>query len=213
MSNLPDPIDRRLVTPLLNNLYWVHRDIVAAIANAIPRRPDEDLPWLAAQLSREVSEIPRYKGRLDAIGFTPTEDIRIRDSLVRYRELRQTDSAIALAVGMNVVAQGTLGIIEPEYLHVYFGDFLDFFPEAIAAMREDLDTAVEFLGRQPPEAVMAELTRLWHHLHRITIPELAPLLEPIIARGIFPRTLVAESIDRFLQIAARLGVPRDAFAH
>jgi len=212
MNNQLAPIDLRLVTPLLNNLYWVHKDIVAAIANAIPQRNDTEAIWLATQLRREALEVPLYKGRLDAIGFIPTEAIRINDSKQRYRELRITKSPIVLAVGMNVVAQGTLGVIEHEYLHRYFGEFLSFFPEVISGMKEDLDVAIGYLSEQPTSDVLAEFQRLWIHLHLVTIPELTPLLEPIIARGIFPKTLVQESIERFLKIADQLGISKDAFS-
>lgn len=211
MDDLPDPVDCRLITPLLNNLYWVHRDIVEAIARSIPARSDEDIVWLSSQLRREAAEVSQYRGRLERIGFVPTQAIRIQDSLVRYRRLKETECPIELAVGMNVVAQGTLGIIEHECLYRRFPDFLPFFPEIIDGMGKDLETAIAFLREQPREAVEREMVRLWQHLHLITIPELDPLLAPLIARGIFPATIVADSIERFLAIADQIGFRADAF--
>lgn len=210
MSHELPPTDQlRMLTPLLNNLYWVHRDIVAALAHAIPQRSDTDVVWLSAQLAREAAEVPQYRSLLDRIGFVPTEEIRINDSKVRYAALKETNDPVALAIGMNVVAQGTLGIIEHELLYQSFPHFLSFFPTVIMGMREDLDIAIEYLDDQPHDEVAAEARRLWLHLHNVTAPELLPLLEPIIAAGIFPADIVDRSIDRFVEICGRLRIDRN----
>lgn len=76
--------------PLLNNLYFVHLDIVEVCARWVPRREaDDERRWLAIQLARESEEMPMYLGLIRALGHEPNVKYRIPDSLNRYRQLNR----------------------------------------------------------------------------------------------------------------------------
>lgn len=194
----------KLLAPLLNNLYWVHLDIVEVCAKWVPRRTagDERI-WLATQLKRETAEIPMYQGLLERLGIKPDPAMRIRDSLLRYRALKETEDEIDMVVGMNVVAQGTLGIIEHEQLSKFAPGLLDPFAEAAIGMRTDLDRAVLWLQKRDQAAVTEAFRRYWIHLHEISLPELTPLLEPLIKAGVFAPDLISDARRRFAEIMRR----------
>lgn len=197
----------RLLAPLLNNLYWVHLDIIDVCAKWVPRREQGDeRMWLATQLKREVSEVPMYQGLLQRLGITPDPKMRIRDSLTRYQQLKETEDEIDMVVGMNGVAQGTLGIIEHEQLYRFAPDLLAPFAEAAIGMYSDLQHAVMWMRRRERESVAAAFHRYWAHLHEVSLPEIGPLIRPLVAAGVFTEDLIRESEQRFRRIMTDTGL-------
>jgi len=70
------------------------------------------------------------------------------------------------------------------------------------------------LKRRDPGHVESLLLHYYEHLLNVTKPQLMPLLEPILALGIFQDDVVEQSIARLAMIARRLGLepPGDAAA-
>jgi hypothetical protein len=208
------PQVRAALYPLMNNLFFVHHDIIEVCSLWLPRRDrDDEREWLALQLHRETQEIPMYKAYVHAMGYSPNSAIRIPDSLQRYQTLKETDDETEIIVGMNVVAQSVIGTIEHQQLLRF--DPVLFAPlvEVLAWEAGNLQRVLAMLRRRDPSHVRELLVRYYDHLMGVTKPELLPLLDPIFALGIFETDVIDQAITRLATIAAALGVePPDELA-
>lgn len=212
---MADPADTPALTgaapaalyPLLNNLYWVHLDIVEVCSKWVPRRQRHDeRAWLAAQLAREAAEIPMYLGFLERLGREPDVRYRIRDSLVRYQRLKDTDDEVEVFVGMNVLAQAVLGWIEHNHLYRFDPEFFAPVAETIAFDAGNWERSKIMMRRRDPEQLRSQFEAHRDHMLEITIPELTPLLEPVIAVGVLPQDVFKIGIDRYRETADAVGV-------
>lgn len=193
--------------PLLNNLYFVHLDIVDVCSRWVPRRAaDDERRWLAIQLARESEEVPMYLGLIRALGHEPNVKYRIPDSLNRYGALKETEDELDMAVGMNVLAQGVLGWVEHNQLYRYDPSFFADFLDTIVFDAGNLERAKVFMRRRDP-ARLQELFHSYHeHMINITLPEIMPLLEPVIEAGVFEPNVVELGTARFGLIAREVGL-------
>ena len=205
-ASLDESVARALF-PLLNNLYFVHLDIVDVCSAWVPRRlRDDERQWLATQLRRETEEIPMYRALVAATGHEPNEAFRIPDSKQRYARLKASDDELDVVVGMNVIAQGVLGALEHRQLHTY--DPVLFAPlvETIAFETGNLERVKVLLRRRDPDRLRELMLSYHRHLLEVSIPTIMPLLEPVIALGIFRGDIVQEGLERFAAIAIDVGV-------
>jgi hypothetical protein len=199
--------ERGALYPLVNNLYHVHRDIVAVLTKWIPRRESfEEQHWLAVHLAQETREIPMYMTMIRALGFQPDARLRIPDSKNRYEILLNTESEDEVLVGMNVIAQGVLGSIEHPRLYRYSPEFFKDFVSTIAFDAANLERTRIMLLRRNHDTIVSLLMRYQRHLEEISIPELLPLLEPVFKLGIFEREVVDAGRQRLINIAESVGV-------
>jgi hypothetical protein len=202
-----DARTREALFPLLNNLYWVHLDIVDVCSKWVPRRERHDeRAWLATQLQREAAEVPMYLGMVEALGSTPDVSYRINDSLVRYARLKETEDDVEVLVGMNVLAQAVLGHIEHRCLYRFDPAFFAPFAETIAFDAGAWERARIAMGRRDPEQLREQLEAHRQHMFDLTIPELKPLLAPVIMAGVFPPEIIELGIERYSEVALELGV-------
>jgi hypothetical protein len=193
--------------PLLNNLYFVHLDIVDVCAKWVPRRTrDDERFWLANQLRRETEEVPMYRALVAATGREPDAAWRIPDSRERYARLKETDDELNVAVGMNVVAQGVLGALEHRQLYAYNPVLFAPLVETIAFETGNLERVKVFLRRRDPEQLSDLMLRYHRHLLEVSIPTIMPLLEPVLTLGIFQGDIVQEGLERFAAIAVDVDV-------
>jgi hypothetical protein len=205
-SHLPDPI-RAALYPLLNNLYFVHLDILEVCAKWIPRREaDDERIWLAAQLYRETREVPMYREYVGAVGYSPNRAIRIPDSENRYRELKDTEDEVDVIVGMNVIAQSVIGTIEHRQLCTFDPVFFAPLVEVLAFEAGNLERVQVMLRRRDPSHIEMLLAKYYEHLITVTKPEIMPLLEPVIALGIFADDIIEQGLARLAAIADAVGV-------
>ena len=202
-----DQLTREALYPLLNNLYWVHLDIVDVCSRWVPRRERSDeRVWLATQLQREAAEVPMYLGMIEALGLAPDVSYRINDSLVRYARLKETDDEIEVLVGMNVLAQAVLGYIEHRALYRFDPVFFAQFAETIAFDAGAWERARIAMQRRDPERLRGQLAAHRQHMFDFTIPELKPLLAPVVAAGVFPPEIIEIGIERYSEVSLELGV-------
>jgi hypothetical protein len=198
---------RMALYPLFNNLYYVHLDIIDVCAKWLPRRErDDERAWLGLQLQRETQEIPIYRSYVDALGFEPTRDIRIPDSLNRYEALKASEDEVDILVGMNVIAQSVIGTVEHTQFCRFDPTFFAPLVDVLAWEAGNLERVLVMLKRRDLEHVEALIASYYEHLLTVTKPQLMPLLEPVIALGIFQGDVVDQSITRLVTIARRLGV-------
>jgi hypothetical protein len=198
---------RMALYPLVNNLFFVHHDIVQVCSSWVPRRErDDEREWLALQLHRETHEIPLYESYVHAVGFSPNASIRIPDSVQRYETLKATGDEVEVIVGMNVVAQSVIGTIEHQQLLKFDPDLFAPLVEVLAWEAGNLQRILVMLRRRDPDHVHALLEHYYDHLLTVTKPQLMPLLEPIFALGIFESDVIEQSIARLAAIAHAIGV-------
>lgn len=202
-----DAPTREALFPLLNNLYWVHLDIVDVCAKWVPRRErDDERAWLATQLAHEAAEVPMYRSMVEALGATPDVSYRINDSLIRYQRLKETDDDVEVLVGMNVLAQAVLGHIEHRNLLRFDPVFFAPFVETIAFDAGAWERARLAMARRDPDRLREQLVAHQRHMLDLTIPELKPLLTPVIAAGVFPPDIFEVGIERYADVARMVGV-------
>ncbi len=200
--------------PLLNNLYFVHLDVVDVCAKWVPRRTrDDERIWLATQLRRETEELPMYRALVAATGREPDAAWRIPDSRQRYARLKEIDDELEVAVGMNVIAQGVLGALEHRQLHNYDPVLFAALVETIAFETGNLERVKVFLRRRDPERLSNLMLGYHRHLLEASIPTIMPLLEPVLTLGIFKGDIVQEGLERFAAIAIDVGVTPPADLH
>jgi hypothetical protein len=204
MTVLTD-VEKKVFFPLLNNLYWVHRDIVAVCARWVTRvERDEERLWFARQLAREAAEIPMYRRHALAAGGALNPQWRIRDSIARYQRLLETDDEVELVVGMHILAQGVLGPLEHERLYRFNPDYFSGFDDARVGNLADLEYAKIFLGRRPTARVHEHLQRAYTHLVETTVPEITPLMAPLFELGVIEPEAVAIAKSTFRELARAL---------
>jgi hypothetical protein len=202
-----DATTRKALFPLLNNLYWVHLDIVDVCSKWVPRRErDDERAWLATQLAREATEVAMYREMVEALGSIPDASYRINDSLVRYRRLKETDDDVEVLVGMNVLAQAVLGHIEHRNLLRFDPVFFAPFVETIAFDAGAWERARIAMTRRDPERLREQLEAHRRHMLELTIPELEPLLEPVIAVGVLAPDVFEVGIERYAEVSRQVGV-------
>ncbi len=202
-----DPDAVNVLYPLLNNLYWVHLDIVDVCSKWVPRRErDDERIWLATQLARETVEVPMYLGFIHALGHTPNVSYRIPDSLNRYSYMKEVDDELDVVVGMNVLAQGVLGWVEHNQLYTYAPQFFAPMLETIAFDIGNLERAKVFMRRRDPERLGELFTGYRKHMLEITLPEIMPLIGPVMEAGVFQDDVVELGTERFAEIAAAVGL-------
>jgi hypothetical protein len=198
---------RDCLFPLLNNLFWVHHDIVEVCAKWMPRHQrDDERMWMGEQLAREAREIRMYRSLVGQLGREPDVRYRIQDSLTRYRWLKDTEDYAEVLVGMNILAQAVLGWIEHNSLFTFDQTFFAEFADTIAFDAGNWQRAQIAIERQDQASIERELRRYYIHLQQITVPELEPLLMPVIDLGILPRNAFVLGEQRYCEIAAAIGV-------
>jgi hypothetical protein len=209
---MPGPIElddavKAALFPLLNNLLFVHLDIVEVCAKWIPRRErDDERFWLANQLRRETEEVPMYRALLAATGRDPDPAFRIPDSLERYARLKETEDELDVAVGMNVIAQGVLGALEHRQLLAYDPTLFAPLVETIAFETGNLERVKVFLRRRDVDHLTELMLGYHRHLLEVSIPTIMPLLKPVFELGIFTGDITQEGLGRFAAIATDVGV-------
>lgn len=204
------PTAQAALYPLLNNLFWVHQDIVAVISRWLPRiEADDERTWLGEHAAREAHEVGMYRKLVHQLGREPDVSYRIRDSLLRYGWLRETEDYAEVLVGMNVLAQAVLGWIEHNALLRFDAEFFAPFVDTVSFDAANWQRAQIMMRRHDQTALQAQFQRYYDHLTSITIPELTPLLEPVIALGVFPADIFEIGEARYLGLAAELGISID----
>lgn len=111
-----------------------------------------------------------------------------------------------MAVGMNVLAQGVLGWVEHNQLYSYDPSFFAEFLDTIAFDAGNLERAKVFMRRRDPARLQQLFHRYHEHMIDITLPEIRPLLEPVIEAGVFESNVVELGTARFEEIAREVGL-------